>query len=75
MNRRDRRRQLGLELGQLHVGECLRDHRIGPFEEVVNDLDLFGPGTEAGQRVDEALEPVVVLDDLLGAPSAREFVL
>src|SRR4029079_6591593 len=36
-----------------------------PLEEVVDDLDLLGPGPEARERVDEPLQPVVVLDDLV----------
>ena len=52
-----------------------RDDRVRPLEEVVDDLDLLGSGAEAGERVDEPLEPVVVLDDLLGRALASEFVL
>src|SRR3712207_9287144 len=33
-----------------------------------SDLDLLGARAEARQRVDEALQPVAVLDDLLGRP-------
>ena len=40
----------------------------GPLEEVVDDLDLVRPGAEAGERVDEPLQPVVGLDDLLRRP-------
>ena len=32
---------------------------------MVNDLDLLGAGTEAGQRVDQLLQPVVLRDDLV----------
>ena len=39
---------------------------VGALEEVVDDLDLFGPGAEARERVDQPLQPVVRLDDLLG---------
>jgi len=32
---------------------------------VVDDLDLFGACAEARERVDEPLQPVVLVDDLL----------
>ena len=41
------------------------DGRVRPLEEVVDDLDLLRPGAEARERVDEPLQPVVLLDDLL----------
>ena len=58
--------QLGLELRQLRTAEHGRDDRVRALEEVVDDLDLLRAGAEAGECVDEALQPVVVLDDLLG---------
>ena len=42
-----------------------RDDGVGALEEVVDDLDLLGPGAEARERVDEPLQPVLGLDDLL----------
>jgi hypothetical protein len=44
------------------------DDRIGALEEVVDDLNLVCTRPEAGERVDEPLEVVVVVDDLLGRP-------
>ena len=32
---------------------------------MVDDLDFLGAGAEARQRIDEPLQPVVVVDDLL----------
>src|SRR5215831_19143297 len=60
---RDRPAQLRLELRQLRAVERGRNDRVGPLEEVVDDLDLLGAGAEAGERVDESLKPVVVVDD------------
>ena len=60
--------QLGLELADLLDAEHGRDDRVRPLEEVVHDLDLLCAGAEAGERVDEPLEVVVVLDDLLRRP-------
>ena len=62
---RDAGGQLGLELRDLGERERRRDDGVGPLEEVVDDLDLLGAGAEARERVDEALQPVVRLDDLL----------
>src|SRR5207248_11710466 len=64
----DRRRQLPLEHGQLEPHERSRDDRVRPLEEVVDDLDLLRARSEAGECVDEALQPVVALDDLFGTP-------
>ena len=55
-----------LEQRQLAPLERRRDDGVGPLEEVVDDLDLVGAGAEARERVDEPLQPVVVLDDLVG---------
>ena len=52
----DRRRQLRLEPGQLVPLERGRDDCVGALEEVVDDLDLVGPGTEARERVHEPLQ-------------------
>ena len=43
----------------------------GALEELVDDLDLLGARAEARERVDEALQAVVALDDLLGRPLAE----
>ena len=58
------------------ASERRRDDGVRPLEEVVDDLDLLGAGPEAGERVDEPLQPVVGLDDLLRRrASASAFVL
>ena len=54
--------------GQLVPLERRRDDRVGPLEEVVDDLDLVGPGAEARERIHEPLQPIVALDDLLRRP-------
>src|SRR5438105_347159 len=65
LDARDRVRQLRLERGQLLAAEARGDDRVRALEEVVDDLDLVRAGPEARERVDEALQPVVGLDDLL----------
>ena len=62
---RDRLGQLGLQPRQVVDPVGAAHDRVGPLEEVVDDLDLLRPGAEAGERVDEPLQAVVVLDDLL----------
>src|SRR5437763_13183101 len=60
----DRLGELGLESRKLGSVERRADGRIGPLQELVDDLDLLDAGPEAGQRVDEPLEAVVALDQL-----------
>src|SRR5690349_12230738 len=62
-----------LRLEQVHVldAEGRRDDRVGTLEEVVDDLDLRRAGAEAGERVDEPLQPVVACDDLLRSELAE----
>ena len=69
---RDRLRELGLELGQLLAPNDGLDERVGPLQELVDDLDLLRPGPEAGDCVDEALQPVLGLDDLGGRVVAEQ---
>src|SRR6266545_7693401 len=52
----DRRRKLGLELGDVGRAEGRRDDRVRTFEKVVDDLDLPCTAPEAGERVDESLQ-------------------
>src|SRR5829696_4265758 len=48
-------------------GQRRRRRRRGPRQARAraDDLDLGGAGAEAGERIDEPLETVLVLDDLL----------
>jgi hypothetical protein len=64
LNPGDRLRELRFQPRQLGADEARGHGRVGPLEELVDDLDLLGPGTEAGQRVDEPLQVVVALDHL-----------
>ena len=52
----DSLREVGLERRRLGPLRCPRHHGVRPLEEVIDDLDLRGPGAEAGERIDEALE-------------------
>src|SRR5438046_5547333 len=52
----DRLGELGLESRKLGQVERRADGRIGPLQELVDDLDLLEAGPAAGQRVDEPLE-------------------
>src|SRR5438477_178668 len=51
----DRRRQLGLESDHVSRRKHSRDDRVRALEEVVHDLDLLRPGTEARERLHETL--------------------
>src|SRR5690349_3562527 len=65
MDPRDAHRELRLERADLRHAERRRDDGIGPLQEVVDDLDRLRSRTEAGERIHEALEPVIGLHDLL----------
>ena len=41
------------------------DDGVGPLEELVDDLHFLGAGAETGERIDESLQAVLLLDDLL----------
>src|SRR4051794_26565844 len=60
----DAGRQLAFELLDLILHEGRRDDRVRALEEVVDDLHRRRARAEAGERIDEALQPVVLLDDL-----------
>src|SRR5439155_4216434 len=66
VDRGDRCRELGLELRRLRrlVTRCYQ--LVWPLKKLVDDLDLVDTAAEARERVDEALESVVALDDLGG---------
>ena len=64
-NARDRCRQLGLESGHVIRAKTVATTASGTLEEVVDDLDLRRAGAETRERVDEPLQPVLVVDDLL----------
>src|SRR3954453_2594055 len=68
----DRRRQLRLEHGHVPLREDGRDGGVRALEEVVDDFDLTRAAAEAGKRVAEPLEPVVLLDDLVGGAVADD---
>src|SRR3954469_14282431 len=72
MDARNARRELGLERRDFRKRERRRRDGIGPLEEVIDDLDLLRTGAEARERIDEPLQPVVLLDDLLGARLADD---
>src|SRR5215211_9403885 len=61
----DRGGELGLERGNVGDAERCADGRVRTLEEVVNDLHLGRAAAEARERVDEPLQPVLVLDDLV----------
>ena len=65
MDRRNRRGELPLERGHLVAGERALHRFIRPLEKDVGDLDLVGARAKRGQRVDEPLERVVVLERFL----------
>src|SRR5436305_765962 len=62
----DAGRELRFELRDLLLPECRRDDRVRSLEKVVDDFDRRRARAEAGDRIDEPLQPVVVLDDLRG---------
>ena len=58
--------------GKIGTREGRRHDPVGTLEERVDDLDLVVPCPEARERVDEALQPVLRLDDLLRGALAEE---
>src|SRR4249920_2795936 len=65
LDRRDRRGQLPPELHRLFLLVTLCYKVARALEELVDDLDLVPSRAQDRERVHEALEPVVALDDLL----------
>src|SRR5438128_12331701 len=65
---RDRSGELCLECWHVGHGEGSGDDRVGPLEEVVDDLDLLRAGAEARERVHQSLQAVVARDDLFRRP-------
>src|SRR5919204_6378636 len=66
LDSRNRGRQLPLERRNVFAGEERADDRVRPLEEVVDDLHLRRAAPEARERVHEALQSVLGVDDLLG---------
>jgi hypothetical protein len=62
------RGQLGLERPAMRRCERLRDDVVRMLRELVGDLDSRSPRAEADQRVHEALQRVLRLDDLGRGP-------
>src|SRR5439155_731804 len=63
-DRRDRSRELRLELRRVVAREQPRDGLVGSLEEYVCDLDRLGSCPERRERIDESLERVLLVDDV-----------
>ena len=61
---RSRRRDASSSRGASSAVKIARDDGVGILEEVVDDLDLARARAQAGDRVDDLLRQVLLLDDL-----------